>query len=574
MYIVNNLSIFPLISAIICTIVMVYITIKGEKSGKLYSLLFLLSCVILWSLGQFLEYSTVDVSLILQYTKILHTGSIYLGVACFIFCLYYVNSELIKKYSKVFPIVFIIPTIIVLSVYTNELHWLFIKIESLDIIQKTYTRKLGLFYWMENVNNYFFTSLSILIVIKSIFKSSGELRKQRFILALVLIVPTCSALLFDIFIAVNNGITTSFDIAPTSFSLSLALLVIATFKYSFWDIVPITLKNIYYNMKDSVIIIDRRNRILKYNNSFAANFSSPDNFIQADDLIQYIAKYQINELQNFDLYNAIYGKVSLPVNGDIHLRDEKTDNTRIFDVSVNSVNNSTGFVVGRIITFCDITAYKVLAAENERNRITLEIHDSIGYGLTNLIMLLKDCKISYIQNPKTINNKIDNTLNIAEKMLRDLRFTVAEFKSDKDYDVVNAIDSLADYIRSMGVAVEIKVIGEDQYQRFKNNKQSLYISDVLYRVSREAVTNSLRHGKASEIKIIIKFCNENINLYIIDNGQGCKEIKKGIGLLGMEERVKGIGGRISYGSNDDKGFNISIQIPLAVQVENDKSISC
>lgn len=61
----------------------------------------------------------------------------------------------------------------------------------------------------------------------------------------------------------------------------------------------------------------------------------------------------------------------------------------------------------------------------------------------------------------------------------------------------------------------------------------------------------------------LKFTEEVISLYIIDDGIGCKEIKKNMGLKCMEERVQESGGKISYSSDGEKGFNIHIEIPLA-----------
>ena len=572
MYISNSLSILPLISSIICIIVISHVLVKGEKTPKLFSLVSLLICAFLWSLGQFLEYSTDNINLILLYTKILHTGSIFLGVACFIFCLYYIESTFIKKYNRFIPFLLIIPTIILISLYTNELHWLFLKIEPLST-NNEYTRILGAFYWLESLNNYLFTAISIILMIISTLKCKGEHRKQRFILLLVLIVPSISALLFDIISAANDSVVIHFDIAPTSFSISLGLLVIATFKYSFLDILPITIKKIYYDMKDPIIVFNKHNKTLIYNTSFDNFFNNENRITNATDLIDFLNKYGNSECNDMAFHNAVIKKVNLPYSKEIQLVNIKTNISRTFDVNVSPIINTSGKETGQIITFYDITVYKELAAENERNRITLEIHDSIGYGLMNLIMLMKEAKTSLISNSSTMGEKMNSILGISEKMLNDLRFSVMELKSGKNPDIVDTIDSFADYVRCMGVTVKLRVMGQEQYEQFKNNVSSLPISDTLYKVCREAVTNSLRHGKATEITIIMKFSDNSVKMFIIDNGQGCMEIKMGIGLTGMETRVNGIGGVITYGSNDGKGFNIKVEVPLEVD-GNDKCISC
>jgi len=404
-------------------------------------------------------------------------------------------------------------------------------------------------------------------------KSKGELRKQRFILLSVLILSSFSALIFDIISAANGGVATHFDIAPTSFSLSLVLLVVATFKYSFLDIVPVTIKKIFYELKDPVIIFNKQNKAVICNTSFENLFQHDKKISNVTDLIECLTKYGTNNQQNASFLSALNGKENLPFSKEIRVKIRNTNREGIFDANILPVINSSGKETGRIVSFCDITLYKELAAEKERSRIALELHDSIGYGLVNLIMLLKEAKVSLTNNPLMIKEKMSNILNISEKMLKDLRFSVMELKSGTNPDVVSIIDSFADYVRCMGIAVEISVIGQDQYKLLKSKASFMPISDTLYKVCREAVTNSLRHGKATKITIIMKFSINSVKMFIIDDGLGCIEVKKGIGLTGMETRVKEIGGFISYGSHDGNGFNINIEIPLEIG-ENDESISC
>lgn len=86
---------------------------------------------------------------------------------------------------------------------------------------------------------------------------------------------------------------------------------------------------------------------------------------------------------------------------------------------------------------------------------------------------------------------------------------------------------------------------------------------AIYRICQEAMTNSLRHGKAKNMKIVLASTDGAINLLIEDDGMGCGEIKKGWGLTGMEERVAELKGKIEYGLGRERGFRINIEIPLA-----------
>jgi hypothetical protein len=64
--------------------------------------------------------------------------------------------------------------------------------------------------------------------------------------------------------------------------------------------------------------------------------------------------------------------------------------------------------------------------------------------------------------------------------------------------------------------------------------------DVVYRVYQEALTNSLRHGKAQNVSIIIRLSNHRIATSILDDGCGCDTLQKGLGLTSMEQRVKSV----------------------------------
>ncbi len=64
------------------------------------------------------------------------------------------------------------------------------------------------------------------------------------------------------------------------------------------------------------------------------------------------------------------------------------------------------------------------------------------------------------------------------------------------------------------------------------------------------------------MSIILHFLTQKISLYIFDDGVGCKEIKKNMGLQSMESRVVEAGGKITFGSDGEKGFNINVDLPL------------
>ena len=83
---------------------------------------------------------------------------------------------------------------------------------------------------------------------------------------------------------------------------------------------------------------------------------------------------------------------------------------------------------------------------------------------------------------------------------------------------------------------------------------------ILYHMVQEGMTNALRHGKATLIRILFWKEDSGIRISIQDNGEGSTEIKKGIGLIGMSERIEQRGG-ILNAYNIDGGFELSAWVP-------------
>jgi signal transduction histidine kinase len=83
------------------------------------------------------------------------------------------------------------------------------------------------------------------------------------------------------------------------------------------------------------------------------------------------------------------------------------------------------------------------------------------------------------------------------------------------------------------------------------------LTELLYHLCQEALTNALHHGKAKQAFINLCFHDQSIKLNISDDGQGCQTINKGMGLTNMEQRVKELNGTIEYGSSGESGFSLT-----------------
>ncbi|WP_010247567.1 sensor histidine kinase [Acetivibrio cellulolyticus] len=201
-----------------------------------------------------------------------------------------------------------------------------------------------------------------------------------------------------------------------------------------------------------------------------------------------------------------------------------------------------------------------LAMSKERNRLARDVHDTIGHTLTLLITLLQVSILSLSKDDKQeTKDTLETAIKAAREGLNEVRRSISGFKPGKldENNLFLELERLADNFKSAGISVELSV------SKLVETLNKDY-SETVFRICQEAITNSLRHGKATEVTIIVKFRDGYINLFIIDNGIGCKTTnhKVGFGLEGMKQRVKKLNGSIEFGSNDEGGFNIHAELPI------------
>ena len=194
---------------------------------------------------------------------------------------------------------------------------------------------------------------------------------------------------------------------------------------------------------------------------------------------------------------------------------------------------------------------KNLAVERERIRIAQELHDSLGHSLVSVMTLLKLSKI----NKDSSQKYVDEALDISTKLLSDVRDCVSGIRKDLGLSITQRVKSLIDDVKTTSTCLEFSVFGEEETYH-------IFASDEVFSIIREAITNSIRHGNADKIDVILKFSNKSIGIYIIDNGVGCDKITEGYGLNGMREKIKAIGGNIEFSSLINNGFSVRAFIPV------------
>ena len=211
------------------------------------------------------------------------------------------------------------------------------------------------------------------------------------------------------------------------------------------------------------------------------------------------------------------------------------------------------------------------AAEEERLRITRDMHDSCGYVFVNIISLMQACISSSPTDWSRTTEIFETVRNLASQGLQETRQTLRAIR-DIQNPVENNLDSLYQIKSIFQKVTGIEVILD------RGNIKSDYgrtINKIIIRIMQEGLTNSVKHGHATLVCVYFRDEGNCLYMTVKDNGIGSKQIVKGIGFAGMEERLKAVGGEIEAGISAEGGFKLDIKIPL-VQIlmeEHEKTAS-
>lgn len=211
----------------------------------------------------------------------------------------------------------------------------------------------------------------------------------------------------------------------------------------------------------------------------------------------------------------------------------------------------------------ELSARLVEAQEQERRAISRELHDEVGQSLTALLMELGNLgavapgDADLRRHLESIRKLAESSVNVVRNMALLLRPSMLD-----DLGLVPALQWQAREISKrtgMGVTVDADTVADDLPEEHKT---------CIYRVVQEALNNSARHAYARNVRIVVVQAPDRIRLSVQDDGRGFdSSTVRGLGLLGMEERVTHLSGHFQLQSEPGRGTQLRIEIPLSGRPE-------
>lgn len=211
-------------------------------------------------------------------------------------------------------------------------------------------------------------------------------------------------------------------------------------------------------------------------------------------------------------------------------------------------------------------SHEILQAhEDERKKISRELHDEVGQTLTAVNVKLASLNREAIVNTTGLKKKIASTQRLLKKSMNTVHRFARNLRPPL-LDDLGLIPALHSYMKEFTkrTSLPIRFTASRAVERLSADKRT-----VLYRVAQEALTNVAKHAEADSVDVSMWKSRGIVHLEVHDDGKSfpieqalsATRIKR-LGLLGMRERVEMVGGIFAAESTPGKGTTVRVQIPL------------
>lgn len=204
----------------------------------------------------------------------------------------------------------------------------------------------------------------------------------------------------------------------------------------------------------------------------------------------------------------------------------------------------------------------VTAQEEERKRLSRELHDDLGQALIAHVLRLRSLQMELPMQAETLNRELEALVTDTNRIIDKMRYIAQDIRPTL-LDTLGLRGALETYTREFGLRANLPVV-------FEADEKIPQISDVhsitLYRILQESLTNVIKHSKAGQVWVELSVDGRSIALTVQDNGKGFTEMEKpsetGMGISSLRERLALVGGELTINSSAGKGTIISAKLLL------------
>jgi PAS domain S-box-containing protein len=353
---------FPLIAGALISLGLAIFAWRSRSTPGATSFAVLMGCVAWWSIGY-----AVQLSFIALQAKVIQSNLNYIAIftipmVWLTFTLHYTGHEKRPSHRHLLLLA-IIPVILLVVIWTDSLHrWFRTNVElitiagSFVVMEPTH----GVAFWAFVAYAYPLILLGAGLVLRNLFRSASVYRSQAIVITIGTLAPLAANALSIFDLIPLPGI----DLTPFAFVITGLAMAWGLFRYQLFDVVPVAHDTIFENMRDSVIVLDARKRIVDLNPAAQKLLGHSDSQIIGHPSRQVLADWPALAEYTQDIIEA---QTEISMN--------KEGAQRFFDLRISPLYGLRGGSAGRLIVLRDITARK--RAESELEATLESIADGV-----------------------------------------------------------------------------------------------------------------------------------------------------------------------------------------------------
>ena len=538
----------------------------------------------------------------IYFENFIYIGTCMLPVALFFVAIIFRNTKI--RFKRKYLLLFVIPFLTLLVLYTNKYHHLFYKTYSTNLSEMVY----GSYFYIHSIYTYGLLLVSIGIMINASLKNSGSFSKQT----ILIIIGTMFPILVNLagtFKIWNMNVC----LTPISFSIAVIFYTFAILKFNFLKITPIALQKIVDRISDGYVVLDEENTITDFNKTFLDMFNLKPENIRSKNFIRFLNNRKVSKKSIVRITKSIQkaNETDETISFEQHFSEIK----KYFKIEITPIksdNNSLGI----LFLLKDITQHKEdmetiknnqdILMERERLAGLGQLIGGIAHNLKTPIMSIAGAVQGLENLIREYDESIDDPLVNSQDhhdIAKDMEEWILKIRAHLEYmsDIITTVKGQAvaslssddteeftinELIKRVNILMkhELKnayiymnvVMKTDENQIIKGNVNSLV------QVVNNMISNAIQayEGKHDQnIEMIVNKKENNIVISITDFAGGLpKEVQDrlfkemvttkgkngtGLGLYMSYSNIKAhFGGDITYVTETGKGTTFNIIIPL------------
>lgn len=593
-----------LISNIVSLILLIYIFKQKNKSQLQNIFLVTIGLVFFWNFGILLQNQLSTKYNIDPYIFecFVYIFTCFLPVSLFFTSLIFENTKI--KFKKRYLLLFIVPILSLIVLWTNDYHHLFYRKYSIHL-NDTIT---GPYTIVHYIYTYGLFAISIINLLRYSVKNAGFFSKQSILIVFGVLIPIVVNIL-----GTFNIISMTVYTTPICFAFTILFFAIAIFKFEFLTVTPIAMQKIVDRISDGYVVINEDDLIIDFNQTFLNMFGLEKISVRNQNFYDFIAGLNYFNFKKEDLKNCIE---EVKMSDDTYNFEKKLiDEEKYFHIEINAIK-SDGKFLGILILFKDTTQHTLdlktirnnqnMLMERERLASLGQLIGGIAHNLKTPIMSISGASEGLSDLIKEYDESIGDpevTNDDHHAIAKDMTEWVNKIKSYSEYmsDVITAVKGQAvtlsenestsfdldELIKRVNILMkhELKNALIVLNIKFNTDKNTVLLGDItsLVQVINNMISNSIQayNGETNKsIDLILDKKDNNIIISVKDYGNGLPDKVKqklfkemittkgkngtGLGLFMSYSTIRAhFNGNITFESEEGKGTTFNIEIPIA-----------